>query len=144
MLSVNIPSNLAAGYYLARPELLALHQADKTPANPQFYVGCSQIYDNSTQTAKPNKTVSIPGYVTIKDPSVLFNIYQPKWPYPMPGPAVYSGGVVSGNKVASLPKQDEGLLPAKFVVTNANWWGVELDSYSTQDGCWNVSLLLCA
>lgn len=138
---MTIPSELAGGYYLVRPELLALHQADKSPPNPQFYVGCAQIYLNSTRDTEPVDTVKIPGYVTIQDPSVLFNIYEPKWPYPMPGPAPYVSGSSSNKTVIPLRKQDEGLLPAKVVVTNANWWAMELDSYSTVDGCWNVSPL---
>ena len=40
-LSATVPSDLAPGYYLVRAELLALHQADKTPPDPQFYVGCA-------------------------------------------------------------------------------------------------------
>jgi len=140
-LSVNIPVDLAGGYYLVRPELLALHQADKTPPNPQFYVGCAQIFLNSTGAAHPAQTVSIPGYVNINDPSVLFNIYTPKWPYPMPGPKPYVGGSSPAIKVKAALRpqtQSEGLLPGNAILTNANWWGVELDSYTTATGCWNV------
>jgi hypothetical protein len=140
-LSVDIPDDLAGGYYLVRPELLALHQADKTPPNPQFYVGCAQIFLNSTGAAHPAQTVSIPGYVTINDPSVLFNIYTPKWPYPMPGPEPFVSGSSAAikSKAALRPQtQSEGLLPGNAILTNANWWGVELDSYTTATGCWNV------
>lgn len=35
--------------------------------------------------------------------------------------------------------QTEGLKPANCVLENANWCGIELDSYSTQVGCRNVS-----
>jgi hypothetical protein len=140
-LSVDIPDDLAGGYYLVRPELLALHQADKTPPNPQFYVGCAQIFLNSTGAAHPAQTVSIPGYVNINDPSVLFNIYTPKWPYPMPGPTPYVGGSSPAIKIKAALRpqtQSEGLLPGNAILTNANWWGVELDPYTTATGCWNV------
>lgn len=52
-LAATIPDDLAAGYYLVRPELLALHQADKTPPDPQFYVGCAQIFLSSSGSAVP-------------------------------------------------------------------------------------------
>jgi hypothetical protein len=136
-----MPKDLVGGYYLVRPELLALHQADKTPPNPQFYVGCAQIFLNSTSTIQPSSTVKIPGYLSIQDPSVLFNIYKPRWPYPMPGPEPYSNGVSPYKTAVPLQQQKEGLVPTNVLVTSANWWALELDSYSTVDGCWNVSLI---
>lgn len=89
--------------------------------------------------------MAIPGYVTIEDPSVLFNIYEPKWPYPMPGPVVYvpSTGTVSGEQKVGVAnkkiEQKDGMVPHDAVVQNANWWAVELDAYDDEDGCWNVS-----
>jgi len=146
LLSVDIPSDLAGGYYLVRPELLALHQADKTPPNPQFYTGCAQVFLNSSATSVPTDTVSIPGYVQAGDPSVDFNIYTPTWPYPMPGPTPYEDGTGANsntNAVATNVKfaavQTEGLEASDCILTNANWCGVELNSYSTEDGCWNAS-----
>ncbi|SRR6266536_151439 len=141
-LSANIPSDLASGYYLVRPELLSLHESDKIPPNPQFYAGCAQIFLSSTGAAVPKDTVSIPGHVKISDPSVLFNIYEPKWPYPMPGPTPYVGGSSPNTKVAAAKltiTQDEGMLPDNVVLTNANWWGIELDPYFTEAGCRNAS-----
>ncbi len=123
LLSVEIPSDIAGGYYLVRPELLALHQADKSPSNPQFYVGCAQIFLRSNATAVPEDTVSIPGYVHAGDASVNFNIYTPKWPYPMPGPAPYEGSSsITGNAkvVDSSEVQTVGLVPVGCVLSNAN------------------------
>jgi hypothetical protein len=119
-----------------------LHQADKTPPNPQFYVGCAQIFLNSTSHILPivPYNVSIPGYVNITNPSVLFNIWDPKFPYPMAGPAPYTGGTSNVMHRAAITNQTGGLLPSNAILTNANWWGIELDSYSTHDGCWNISL----
>ena len=142
LLSVNIPSNIAGGYYLVRPELLALHQADKNPPDPQFYIGCAQIFLQSLSNTLPTNTVSIPGYIHAGDPSTLFNIYEPKWPYPMPGPAVYPSSSLSHNPSEADvgPKtQTEGLAPLNCILNNANWCGIELDDYTTETGCWNVS-----
>ncbi|KAE8448586.1 hypothetical protein EG329_009011 [Mollisiaceae sp. DMI_Dod_QoI] len=123
LISVTLPNNLAGGYYFVRTELLALQNADKTPPDSQFYVGCAQIFLGPPKTSDgviPQETVSIPGYLQPDDPSVNFNVYTPNWPYTM-------------LKV--------GLVPSNAIVTNANWWAVELDSYSTSDGCWNASSL---
>lgn len=144
LLSVQLPSDLAGGYYLVRPELLALHQADKTPPNPQFYVGCAQVFVQSSGTAVPSETVSIPGYVNITDPSVLFNIYNPAWPYPMSGPAAYVPRKVadpqSKLREDAAKVQTEGLISKDCILENANWCGLELDSYTDEAGCWNVSI----
>jgi hypothetical protein len=139
-LSVKLPSELAGGYYLVRPELLALHQADKNPPNPQFYVGCAQIFLNSTSHMVPEHNVSIPGYINIKDPSVLFNIWTPTFPYPMVGPKPYKSETSAVLHRPALLQQTEGSLPENAIFTNANWWGFELDSYSTEVGCWNVRI----
>ncbi|KAH7370365.1 glycoside hydrolase, partial [Rhexocercosporidium sp. MPI-PUGE-AT-0058] len=79
-LSVDIPANLAGGYYLVRPEILALQDPDKEPPNPQFYVGCAQIFLNSNGTTLPKYTVKIPGCVGVGDPGVRFDVYKPVGP----------------------------------------------------------------
>ncbi|PVH83536.1 lytic polysaccharide monooxygenase, partial [Cadophora sp. DSE1049] len=133
-LGVKIPEDLARGYYLVRPELLSLHDADKDPPNPQFYTGCAQIFVASAGTALPKYTVKIPGYVGITDKSVLFDVYNPVWPYAEPGPEVYTPGRSPGRTVGLLQRQDEGLLPGNARIVNANWWGVELSSYGDENG----------
>jgi hypothetical protein len=57
----------------------------------------------------------------------------------MVGPEPYVVGSPANSKAALVTTQTLGLLPQNVVLTNANWWGIELDSYSTEDGCWNVS-----
>jgi len=144
LISVNIPEDLAGGYYLVRPEILSLHEADKTPAQPQFYAGCAQIFLESSATGKPSNTVSIPGYVKAGDPGMTFNIYTPDpFPYPMYGPEVYKSSTSnSRHRVkprSSYTTQNEGILPANCVVENGNWCGIELESYSTDAACWAQS-----
>ena len=138
-LSVEIPSDLASGYYLVRPELLALQQADKTPADPQFYVGCAQVFLASEGSSTPANTVSIPGYVNMSNPAMTFNIYdQPmKLPYPIFGPPVYTSTSKRGLELRS-DQQMEGLKPANCVLENDNWCGIELADYSGETACWNV------
>ena len=140
-LSVDLPHDLLGGYYLVRPELLALHQADKTPSDPQFYVGCAQLFIHSSGAAIPAQedTVQIPGYVAAGQPPVTFNIYaQPlALPYPMPGPAVSS--LNCSSSTPSTQKQTIGLKPANCVLESANWCGIELAPYTDEKGCWNAS-----
>ncbi|CAG8954607.1 hypothetical protein HYFRA_00004526 [Hymenoscyphus fraxineus] len=136
LLSVKVPEDLAGGNYLVRSELISLQQADKSPPNPQFYVGCAQIFLESKATTLPQDTVSIPGYVTINDPSVLFSIYDPKpKPYTTPGPPAYQPGVSASTQVTPVTQQTEGLLPAGTVLTNGNWAGTEVKSYTNEKGC---------
>lgn len=144
LLSVNIPTDLAGGYYLVRPELLSLHQAfadDNNPTSqPQFYTGCAQIFLDSTATGTPTNTVSIPGYVKPDDPAATFNIYyNQKFPYPQLGPPV-SNITTSNSRVrvksrAPLGPQADGLKPENCVDENGNWCGIELDPYDSLDGC---------
>ena len=143
-LSVSIPNGLAAGYYLVRPELLALQQADKTPADPQFYVGCAQIFLSSTGTSTPKDTVEIPGYISFanNNAALTFSLYdQPmKLPYPMFGPPVYTASSSSKRSISRRAmQQTQGLEPANCVLQNVNWCGIEIDSYSDETGCWDAS-----
>lgn len=93
-LSVRIPKDLLGGGYLIGTELLSLHEADKNPPQPQWYIGCAQIFLESTATSVPVDTVKIPGYVDSAHPSLHFNIYyRPRFPYIAPGPKPYESGV---------------------------------------------------
>ena len=142
MMSVNTPSDIAQGYYLIRPELLALHAA-AGQHQPQYYTGCAQVYLKSSGSASP-PTVSIPGYNDINDKSDTFNIYDKPMalPYPIPGPAPYS----TGNKKRSLnvhrrdttPANIVGLKPDTCICQNGNWCGVEVPSSTNQDSCWKT------
>ncbi|KAI4205714.1 MAG: hypothetical protein LQ350_000211 [Teloschistes chrysophthalmus] len=142
-LSVQIPSDLAGGYYLVRPELLALHEADKSPPDPQFYVGCAQIFLQSTGSAIPKNTVSIPGYVSMQDPAMTFHIWNaPKQLYfPQFSPPTYKSGSSKRDieTRADQLKQTFGLKPANCIMENVNWCGLTLPSYSTENGCWGAS-----
>ena len=139
-LSVTIPQDIEGGYYLVRPEVLALQQAySPGPADPQFYVGCAQIFLSSSGSNTPGNTVSIPGHVDMSNPAMTFNIYdQPmKLPYPKFGPPAYTSKSERGLEVLAT-EQTEGLKPANCVLENENWCGIELDRYSGQDACWKV------
>jgi hypothetical protein len=132
LLSLILPSELAGGYYLVRPEIISLQQT------PSFYTGCAQIFLNSPATTLPKEVVSIPDYLNATDPSLFYNMSAPTLPYVVPGPRTYVSQSSPTIQQPSVQNQNEGLLPPNVVITNANWYGIELDSYSTDAGCQNV------
>ncbi|KAF2658734.1 lytic polysaccharide monooxygenase [Lophiostoma macrostomum CBS 122681] len=138
LLSVVLPKGLKGGYYLARPEILALHAANS--GDPQFYAGCAQIFLKSSGDLVPEETVSIPGYVHAGEESVSFDIYNTDNAlYPVPGPAVAklsSSSSAAGTNDQAQTSQTEGERPAGCICENANWCGKEVSSYSDETGCW--------
>ncbi|KAK0451193.1 glycosyl hydrolase family 61-domain-containing protein [Desarmillaria tabescens] len=86
-LKTTIPSDLPAGEYLARIEQIGIH----IPYAPQFFISCAQIKITGGGSVSP-AMVSIPGYLSPTDPSLMVNIYDPTFTsYTVPGPAVFSG-----------------------------------------------------
>ncbi|KAL6719371.1 hypothetical protein ACLMJK_003610 [Lecanora helva] len=138
-LAAKVPKDLAAGYYLVRPELLALHAAASTPPDPQFYVGCAQIFIPSGGSANPPNTVSIPGYVNLSTPAMTYNIWQKplKLPFPDFGPQVYGGGNSKREVIARDMTQTFGLKPEGCVMTNGDWCGFMPPKSTDQNSCWN-------
>lgn len=91
--TATIPAALAAGEYLIRHELLALHQAN----TPQFYPECAQLIvtGGAGKTPSSSYLVSFPGAYSMSDPSININIYTPEaantTTYKVPGPPVWNG-----------------------------------------------------
>jgi hypothetical protein len=108
--TVNVPKGLVGGSYLMRGELLALHNIPSSN-NPQYYIGCSQIFLQSNGTMMPASTVSIPGAVKLGDPADSYNMYDSplKLPYPLPGPAVAQ---LAAGGTANSAAQSEGMSAA--------------------------------
>jgi hypothetical protein len=93
--TVTIPSDIKAGTYIVRHELVALHgsfnQNDKTKqSGAQFYPQCVKVKVLGDGTATPPGE-KIPGVYKWDDPGVLVNIYYGPNQYISPGPAVYKG-----------------------------------------------------
>ncbi|KAK3318260.1 glycosyl hydrolase family 61-domain-containing protein [Apodospora peruviana] len=145
LMSFNVPEGLPTGYYLFRSELLTFQNVTNNYVDPQFYVGCAQIFVQGSSsgplTIPADKKVSIPGHVQLDQKELHFNIYdQPlKLPYNTPGPKPFipagSGSGSGQTKVA----QTQGAIPNTCLAKNANWCGFEVPSYTTQDGCWAAS-----
>ncbi|KAI8820077.1 glycosyl hydrolase family 61-domain-containing protein [Fimicolochytrium jonesii] len=87
-----IPKQLQDGEYIVRHEIAALHSAFSFPGI-QFYPNCFQIKLSGGGSATgPSEKVAFPGAYTPTTPGVVFDIYQNKGAYPIPGPAVWPAG----------------------------------------------------
>ncbi|KAI5803940.1 glycoside hydrolase family 61 protein F [Geopyxis carbonaria] len=89
--SFKIPSTLAAGEYIVRHELVALHSAYSYPGI-QFYPSCFQLVVTGGGSATgPSSKVAFPGAYTATSPGIVYDIYQGTGTYTIPGPAVWTG-----------------------------------------------------
>jgi hypothetical protein len=131
-MSVVLPKGLLGGYYLLRSEFLALQNAKD--GDPQYYIGCAQVFLESSGNLGPQKTVSMPGLVEKTDPSDSFNVYDSplKLPYPIPGPDV---ATLVPSSAKGQTTQTEGVKPANCVDESGNWCGLEVADYSTKEAC---------
>ncbi|KAG0134965.1 glycoside hydrolase family 61 protein [Tuber indicum] len=135
IMSATVPKDLAAGEYLIRAEMLALHQAQNI-GGAQWYVTCGQLHVYSTGGNARPPTVSIPGHTTPNHPGVHYNLWaQPlSLPYRIPGPEPYvpssAGG---GRRVGSVRP------PQLCPVSNANWCSRPVPGFSDEAGCYRSS-----
>lgn len=84
-----IPSCLAAGSYVVRHEVLALHGAH-SPGGAQFYPSCHQIKVTGSGTSTgPSSKVAFPGAYKATDPGILYDMYKAQT-YTIPGPDVFT------------------------------------------------------
>ncbi|KAF1364145.1 hypothetical protein EJ07DRAFT_162652 [Lizonia empirigonia] len=82
-----VPSNIAAGDYLVRAEVIALHVGRYSP---QPFVSCFQVRVTGGGSAYP-AGVKFPDAYSLNDPLVPQSIYVSDFQYVSPGPAMYSG-----------------------------------------------------
>ncbi|KAL2159520.1 hypothetical protein VTH06DRAFT_2525 [Thermothelomyces fergusii] len=151
LLSVNLPSGLSTGYYLVRQETITFQNVTNDMPDPQFYVGCAQLYVEGTSDSPipPDKTVSIPGHISDPaDPGLTFNIYTDDVSaYKPPGPEVYFPTAITSSgssddrgaarqQTPADKQAGEGLVPTDCVVKNANWCAAALPPYTDEAGCW--------
>ncbi|KAF1958930.1 hypothetical protein CC80DRAFT_558511 [Byssothecium circinans] len=89
---VKIPDQLAAGDYLLRAEVIALHTAGQANG-AQFYMSCYQLTVGGGGSLSP-PTVKFPGAYKSSDPGIKINIHASISSYTIPGPAVIPEGQV--------------------------------------------------
>jgi len=90
--TLKIPSNLKAGDYIIRHELVALHYALKDQG-PEFYISCAniKILGDGTAVPKKDETVRFPGAYKPDNPYLKFNLHSHENKYVSPGPQVMAG-----------------------------------------------------
>ncbi|TEY64673.1 hypothetical protein BOTCAL_0144g00090 [Botryotinia calthae] len=85
--TATIPSDLAAGNYVVRHEIIALHSAGSEDG-AQNYPQCINLEISGSGTLAPEGTLGEALY-TPTDPGILVNIYA-ALDYTIPGPAMYN------------------------------------------------------
>ncbi len=101
-ITVTLP-DLAAGDYLLRPEIIALHNAESN-GGAQFYNGCGQIkVTGSGSLSLPSPGTDMTKAYQATDPGVLVNIYNSLTSYQIPGPAVWDYKSAGGSSSPSQP-----------------------------------------
>lgn len=96
--TVTIPSSIAAGNYVLRHEIIALHSAGETNG-AQNYPQCMNLKVTGGGSDKPTGTKGTALYKNT-DAGIKVNIYTSMDSYEMPGPALYSGAS-SGSATAA-------------------------------------------
>ncbi|KAI9170903.1 Polysaccharide monooxygenase Cel61a [Paramyrothecium foliicola] len=87
--TVQIPADLAAGNYVLRHEILALHSAGQ-PNGAQAYPQCINIKVTGGGSLRPAGVKGTSLY-RANDPGVVFDLYNSPTSYPIPGPALVAG-----------------------------------------------------
>ncbi|ROW01979.1 hypothetical protein VMCG_05548 [Cytospora schulzeri] len=86
---VQIPADLAAGNYVLRHEIIALHSAGSADG-AQNYPQCFNLAVSGTGTLQPSGVLGTALYQET-DPGILYNLYTTEEVYTVPGPAEYTG-----------------------------------------------------
>ncbi|KAM9881773.1 glycoside hydrolase family 61 protein [Verticillium dahliae] len=89
--SVRIPANIAAGNYVLRHEILALHSAAQANG-AQSYPQCINLEITGSGTSKPAGTAGT-SLLSSTEAGVNWNVWVPATSYPVPGGPIVEGGV---------------------------------------------------
>ncbi|KAF7113654.1 hypothetical protein CNMCM5793_003010 [Aspergillus hiratsukae] len=118
--AVTVPSSIAAGNYVMRHEIIALHSAGNQNG-AQNYPQCINLKVTGGGSDKPSGTLGTALYKDT-DPGILVNIYQSLSSYDIPGPALYNGassGSSNNGGSASSTAPAASATPTKAATTQA-------------------------
>lgn len=99
--TVNIPSDIAAGNYVLRHEIIALHNAMRDNG-AQAYPQCINLKVTGGGTATP-KGIPATQFYKPTDPGILVDIFNNLRAYVIPGPALYNGRSAAPTSTAVTP-----------------------------------------
>ncbi|GAB1202664.1 hypothetical protein APSETT445_001285 [Aspergillus pseudonomiae] len=88
--SITIPTDIEAGYYVLRHEIIALHGAEDLDG-AQNYPQCINLQVTGSGTAAPSGTLGTALYKDT-DPGIYVDIWQSLSSYTIPGPSLYTAG----------------------------------------------------
>ncbi|GJP87227.1 hypothetical protein AlacWU_00126 [Aspergillus niger] len=88
--SITIPSDIEAGNYVLRHEIIALHGAEDLDG-AQNYPQCINLNVTGSGTATPSGTLGTALYKDT-DPGIYIDIWQSISSYTIPGPTLYTAG----------------------------------------------------
>ncbi|KAB8244595.1 glycosyl hydrolase family 61-domain-containing protein [Aspergillus flavus] len=98
--SITIPTDIEAGYYILRHEIIALHDAEN-PDGAQNYPQCINLQVTGSGTATPSGTLGTALYKDT-DPGIYVDIWQSISSYTIPGPALYTAGSTATATAAAV------------------------------------------
>ncbi|KAH8723813.1 glycosyl hydrolase family 61-domain-containing protein [Phaeosphaeriaceae sp. PMI808] len=107
---VTVPSSLAAGKYVFRHEIIALHSA-YSANGAQAYPQCLNIEVTGSGTTKPEGVVGTKLYTANED-GILFDPYTPTIKYKIPGPALFGKGSGSPTTPTTPPSGSVSAKPS--------------------------------
>lgn len=116
--SVTIPSDIAAGNYVMRHEIIALHSAGNKDG-AQNYPQCLNFKVTGGGNASPQGTLGTKLYKDT-DTGITTNIYQSLSSYDIPGPALFSGGS-SGSSSGSSGSKTTSATPASSSSSSSSY-----------------------
>lgn len=111
----NVPETLAAGNYVFRHEIIALHAAG-SENGAQNYPQCFNIEVTGSGTESPEGVIGAELY-TPTDEGILFDPYNGADSYTIPGPALMSGGGSGGSAPPSGDDETETDAPSSAAPT---------------------------
>lgn len=114
--STTVPSTLAAGKYVFRHEIIALHGAG-SQNGAQNYPQCLNIEITGGGSDNPEGTLGTALY-TPTDAGILFNPYVSDIQYTIPGPALYGSGSSSGSSKTTAPASSTSKAAATATATS--------------------------
>ena len=104
--TTTVPADLAAGNYVFRHEIIAMHGAGETNG-AQNYPQCFNIAVTGSGTAQPEGVLGTELY-TADHPGIKFNPYTTITSYDIPGPALFG----SGGNVTTTPVPAHAPVPS--------------------------------
>jgi cellulase len=100
---VTVPASLAAGKYVFRHEIIALHSAGSVNG-AQSYPQCLNLEVTGSGTTVPEGVVGTKLYTADED-GIVFNAYATPIKYNIPGPALFGAGSGTAPSTPTVPSK---------------------------------------